>query len=573
MISRLATLLSIVVIAASPVFADWEENGTSVGGGGYPHLVSDGSGGTIIAWESWDPWAGQWDYGYGQRLSPGGDAMWLTPDFDNFCESSDQSAPLVTTDGAGGGIFVWFDNRNGYLDLYAQRIDAAGAPQWGECGVPVRVLPKDLQTYSSLAIVSDGAGGAIIAWSDPRGSNSDIYAQHLNASGVALWTTNGGTLCFAAGEQVNPVGVSDGAGGAWFAWVDSRSGVNDIYARHINSAGVPSGIPGGLALCTAAGSQAVARIAPDEAGGAIVSWQDSRGGGSSDDIYAQRVSAAGSVLWTADGVGVCTQASMQEFPEIASDGTGGAVVVWKDWRTYPGTSQMAVFAQRVDETGASQWTADGNLLGVSDRLWGVKAVVVPDGYGNSLVAWSSALYSPVLLDMEPFVRVQRLGANGAEQWAAGGVDVRHSTGFPGDSGVDGLVLIADGWGGAYAAWQDWRYWQASSVHVAHVSPSGVATDAGPVRVPSLKVADVYPNPFSGQASLAIELATPSRLEVDIFDVRGRKVSSLVRENGNLSHVVELNGRDEAGRLLPSGVYFCRVRNAGETVTRKMVITR
>jgi serine protease AprX len=108
---------------------------------------------------------------------------------------------------------------------------------------------------------------------------------------------------------------------------------------------------------------------------------------------------------------------------------------------------------------------------------------------------------------------------------------------------------------------------------AYVSGQGWATEVGPARSPSLVVADVYPNPFSGTASIAIEMETSSALQIDIFDVAGRKVRSIARNEAVLSQVVELGDRDDAGRLLPSGVYFCRVGAANETVTRKMVIAR
>ena len=39
-------------------------------------------------------------------------------------------------------------------------------------------------------IVSDGEGGAIIVWQDDRnGNNYDIYAQRVDVNGNALWQT------------------------------------------------------------------------------------------------------------------------------------------------------------------------------------------------------------------------------------------------------------------------------------------------------------------------------------------------------------------------------------------------
>src|SRR5262245_42238286 len=76
----------------------------------------------------------------------------------------------------------------------------------------VRVAPTtSIQSQSS--IVSDGAGGAIVAWSDNRSGNADIYAQHITAAGVVdgSWPATGLLVCGASGSQGGPVMASDGA--------------------------------------------------------------------------------------------------------------------------------------------------------------------------------------------------------------------------------------------------------------------------------------------------------------------------------------------------------------------------
>jgi hypothetical protein len=76
----------------------------------------------------------------------------------------------------------------------------------------------------------------------------------------------------------------------------------------------------GVAVCTAAGDQTYPQMTTDGAGGAIITWEDSRG--ISDDIYAQRIDPAGTVQWNADGVAVCTDPGQQQQEQIISDGAG-----------------------------------------------------------------------------------------------------------------------------------------------------------------------------------------------------------------------------------------------------------
>jgi hypothetical protein len=60
----------------------------------------------------------------------------------------------------------------------------------------------------------------------------------------------------------------------------------------------------------------------------------------------------------------------------------------------------------------------------------------------------------------------------------------------------------------------------------------------------------------------------------VYDVLGRKVRALVeghREAG--SHTALWNGRDDRGRELKSGVYFCVLEAGRFSDTMKMVLTR
>jgi hypothetical protein len=95
-------------------------------------------------------------------------------------------------------------------------------------------------------IVNDGSGGAIITWEDERsGMNSDIYAQHISADGTAQWTANGVPISTASYFQDSPAIIGDGAGGAIITWEDYRSGTNyDIYAQRVTADGSLGGTTG-----------------------------------------------------------------------------------------------------------------------------------------------------------------------------------------------------------------------------------------------------------------------------------------------------------------------------------------
>ncbi|HXF99773.1 MAG TPA: hypothetical protein VNL69_03265, partial [Bacteroidota bacterium] len=141
-----------------------------------------------------------------------------------------------------------------------------GAAQWSsDPTLNNPVCSATGQQYSPV-IASDGSGGAIIAWYDYRNgsSNSDIFVQRMSASGTALWTTNGVAISSAVDLQNLPVITSDGSGGAVIAWVDSRSGSEtDVYAQRVDGSGVPQWTADGLAISTATGDQSSPLVVSD----------------------------------------------------------------------------------------------------------------------------------------------------------------------------------------------------------------------------------------------------------------------------------------------------------------------
>src|SRR5262245_11749023 len=95
----------------------------------------------------------------------------------------DGQIPVVAvSDGAGGAIFVWRNERfdigtfTFFYDLFAQRISAGGAVQWAPTGVTLvadSVSAQATLLRPPFAVTADGSGGAIVAWRDLRNNPPD----------------------------------------------------------------------------------------------------------------------------------------------------------------------------------------------------------------------------------------------------------------------------------------------------------------------------------------------------------------------------------------------------------------
>lgn len=85
----------------------------------------------------------------------------------------------------------------------------------------------------------------------------------------------------------------------------------------------------------------------------------------------------------------------------------------------------------------------------------------------------------------------------------------------------------------------------------------------------------YPNPFGQSTTLAYTLEDDREVRIEIYDVLGRRVRTLVRGEKQEAglHEAEWRGRTQFGKPAGSGVYFYRIEAGDFTATKKMVLVR
>ncbi|RMH72077.1 MAG: T9SS C-terminal target domain-containing protein [Gemmatimonadetes bacterium] len=72
-----------------------------------------------------------------------------------------------------------------------------------------------------------------------------------------------------------------------------------------------------------------------------------------------------------------------------------------------------------------------------------------------------------------------------------------------------------------------------------------------------------------------ELPTPSHVSINVYDVMGRRVTTLVNENKEAGfHTVTWNGRNDQQKFVPSGIYIYRLENeSGLNLSKPMVLLK
>jgi hypothetical protein len=127
-----------------------------------------------------------------------------------------------------------------------------------------------------------------------------------------------------------------------------------------------------------------------------------------------------------------------------ADGTGGVVVAWVDARNEDGSGNADIYAQRLDANGASLWTAGG--LAICTRPHDqYQPMMATDGAGGAIFTWVDR-GEPPPSSFQPRIQAQRVDANGTPQWADNGVLVSdHRSAEP--------RLVTDGANGALVVFE------------------------------------------------------------------------------------------------------------------------
>lgn len=112
-----------------------------------------------------------------------------------------------------------------------------------------------------------------------------------------------------------------------------------------------------------------------------------------------------------------------------------------------------------------------------------------------------------------------------------------------------------------------------------VDYDGSSTFYGPIEVTAVapetyNVLMNYPNPFNPNTIIRYRVNKTARLSVDIYNLRGVPVRNLLNcEQSAGVHEIQWDGRNKQGQAVPSGIYFCRLKNGRRTCQIKIILER
>lgn len=270
-----------------------------------------------------------------------------------LCTASySQEAPEVTWDGTQF-LVVWQDYRdNRNFAIYGARVSPDGTVTTPPDGFRISApIPEIDGEWEEAPQVASSGGVSLVVWqrTTRRTYDHDILGTRIASDGTVLDPTPR-VLVSADGNQASP-SVAGSADGFLLAWEDGRHQVGettewDLYATRVSTAGTvldASGIP----VSVVGGSYQMHSELTFDGTNYLVVWNDGRDPRGYGDIYGGRVSLAGEVL---DGTGVRITPASSDYkqgPAIAFDGEQ----TWVVWRAATSSSDERFYGVRFGTDG------------------------------------------------------------------------------------------------------------------------------------------------------------------------------------------------------------------------------
>jgi len=526
---------------------------------------------------------------------------------------------MIIPDQNHGAIVIWKDGHLGSAAIFAQKIDSAGYQIWENGGA---FIGWTTMMYAHETVTTNGNGGAIVAWENYRVDYTDIYGQHINNEGTIQWSDTGLAITDWPWEELNVSIVSDGHGGAIVACRDSDFIVNRIKIQRIDSTGNllygDTGIPITILLDSLT-DQRVPILSQTSDSNFVCVWSDNREIEPGPGLYAQKFDIDGNLLWNPAGVPVAIDPAMNPGQaSIGPDSSGGAYCLWLDGR--PTGYWTGVYLQHVDSAGFESWITGGIEISINGHNYDPFLAV--NSEDHAIVCWEASLddyakcniinlegeklWDDDLIVMENVIgmfgltksienqfeiccrvgessnkRIQKVNFSGDLLFGDEGISFGLS-----DGPLNSMASVTDSIGGVIVLT---KRSNTGPLRIHRIYRNGhvggdTLTYIDEDNIPSeyqLSLSN-YPNPFNSSTTIIYHVANigpiPAEIKIDIYDILGRKVRTLINERKEVGeHKITWDGRDDDGVDLPSGVYFARIVQWGMkkhlSSKRKLVLIR
>jgi hypothetical protein len=290
-----------------------------------------------------------WDYDiFLQKYDEQGNPQWDGGGIAVTTEGNDQYTKTIEPLEDGGVIVVWEGGDGWIFDIFVQGIDGNGNIAEGWSTEPINVAIGDGDQLAPKSIYTPT--GTFIAWHDNRDGNGDIYGQFISHSGQVLGNESGFSIVSEAFDQVNPtLAYHEDLNEIMVCWEDRRNDLDwNIYCKQFNIDTFE--LNDEFALTQLPEDQLSPDVFVALNGNYMFAWEDSRMNVGSD-VYFQEMKD-GEFEYEENGIIVCNRDFPQQFPKINiySETDSSYVIHWEDMRSSGKEELRNIYAQSITHT-------------------------------------------------------------------------------------------------------------------------------------------------------------------------------------------------------------------------------
>jgi len=518
--------------------------------GGNIHVVPDENRGAIITFNNFDY---EVVTTYLQAIDKYGYLKWNEPKViaDSPGPKNYPKDIFLNNDGSVLiGYISGYDSLAGHMiypkyNPYVHKIDSNGNKLWGEYGTSV----KGDTTGRNLDVeyCYDEDGRIFTFWiigydlNYPPYYLDSLFIQHISKDGERLWGENG-------------LFIADSIFTGSFMWIvdDDSGGIYVQYRKKNTEYCIRKYDPDGNLNWTLSIPDNFSRAIKDSYGGIVISGVvDSY---PSNKIIINRISSEGEKLWGENGIIVDDSVDNNlGYPAEILLNSDSTVSVFWDTQWYPNDD---LFLQRYTLEGEQLWQEHLKVSVYATNK--TRLGMIKSDKNSNLIIWSEN---------------RDTAGNYAQKIDQWGNKLWNEDKFIGSQALE-FNIITDGNDGAIIFWHKDPPW--GPIMAQQISKNGnlgevitFVDEDDNINPGSFYLAQNYPNPFNPTTTIRFSLPESGNIKLEIFNLLGEKVHSLVNEFYNAGvYEIEFN----AGKL-PSGIYFYQLWAGNLRSTKKLTLLK
>ena len=541
---------------------------------------------------------------FAYKVSPTGDMLWdtdgLTLSEDSNSEYSNMTPTLTVT--PDNEVVVAWQRVTTTSVVQMQRISASGQFLWGSAGITIASLSNRI-TWPQLLPASDSS--VLVKYYEDSGPiyspTRSIKAVRINANGSYQWA-NAAVISSAGGisawTQLLSM-VSDHNNGFFLAWHDDRDNDNieHPYIQHVLADGSIPWTSNGIIMTTRNNAQQYTpKLAFDYLSNNIYSfWHETDLDQNTHGIVSQKLSLEGNVLWAPVGLTVYAPISDGYIPLYANMIGNNPMVVYEQ---YIGATDQNILlgAKALTPEGASYWIND--LVISNTALAKYHFSFVPSS-SSFYLAWhgqnssiddifaarfnmDGTLGNPSL----PLLPPTNLSAtiinshNIYLEWLAPPINcIMHFYVYRDGTRLNEIAFDSTCYLDENITVGTHTYYATTLYNWGESAPSNVVTmnilaEEDPTSSLSTLSIKNYPNPFNPSTSIQYSIPKSGNVAITIYNAKGQLVKQLLKESkkeGN--YTILWDGKNQAGQIMNSGIYYCQVKMKSESSTTRLVLMK